>query len=76
MKYQIYNHKTSNSQEEIVKKQFINDLCEFLKGQNKNLNKVPILGHKELDLMGLYNEVQVRGGFEEVILFLNLTIFR
>lgn len=75
MKYPTFNQKINNAQQEIRRKQFIYDLIEFLKSQNKTLNKIPILGHRELDLMSLYNEVQTRGGFDEVN-FSNLLNFK
>jgi len=46
--------------------QFLSSLGEFLTQRGKSL-KIPTLGHKELDLEQLYNEVTMRGGVQAVI---------
>jgi hypothetical protein len=49
------------------KKKFLHDLVEFLRTRNIPFNRVPTLGHRELDLHKLYEEVTSRGGVQAVI---------
>jgi hypothetical protein len=46
---------------------FLDGLAVFLKTKNKGLHKLPTLGHRQLDLWRLWNEVKLRGGVQEVI---------
>lgn len=48
------------------KKKFLNELVEFLRTRNVPFNRVPTLGHRELDLHKLYEEVTSRGGVQSV----------
>ncbi|KAL0479172.1 hypothetical protein AKO1_007993 [Acrasis kona] len=51
----------------VEKKKFLNDLVDFLRTRNTPLSRVPTLGHRELDLHKLYEEVTDRGGVQAVI---------
>jgi hypothetical protein len=48
------------------KKKFLSELIEFLRTRNIPFNRVPTLGHRELDLFRLYEEVTGRGGVQAV----------
>jgi hypothetical protein len=68
-----------NSTSDIERQSFLSELQIFLKTRNKSISRIPTLGHKELDLMGLYREVLLRGGVEEVsifLIFLTLQVIR
>jgi hypothetical protein len=58
-----------NSTSDGERQSFLSELQIFLKTRNKSISRIPTLGHKELDLMGLYREVLNRGGVEEVSFF-------
>lgn len=49
------------------REEFIKELTLFLEGRGKSFTKIPVLGHKELDLMGLYVAVSSCGGVQRVI---------
>jgi hypothetical protein len=49
------------------RKIFMQDLNKFMIDCNKPLNKLPIMGYKELDLYQLFREVVAHGGFNEVV---------
>jgi len=57
----------SSSQEEKERKVFMQDLNRFMGDCGKPLNKIPIMGYKELDLFQLFREVMTYGGFNEVV---------
>jgi len=43
------------------------ELNRFMGDNGKPLNKIPIMGYKELDLFQLFREVMTYGGFNEVV---------
>lgn len=45
---------------------FLDDYFNYMKKKGYNINKVPIVGKKPLDLYELYKAVQNHGGFEQV----------
>ena len=59
--------KRKNSKQSEEGRTFLCELTEFLQSRGQSLFRIPTLGHKELDLEQLYNEVTARGGVQAVI---------
>jgi hypothetical protein len=57
----------SLSPEDQERKAFMGEINKFMAEIGKPLNKIPIMGYKELDLYQLYKEVVAAGGFLEVV---------
>jgi len=57
----------SLSLEDQERKIFMGEINKFMAEIGKPLNKIPIMGYKELDLYQLYKEVVASGGFLEVV---------
>jgi len=55
------------SNEERERRQFNQDVNNFMAEIGKPLSKIPIMGYKELDLYQLFKEVMSYGGFNEVV---------
>lgn len=51
----------------LEKKEFLEDLIDYMIGIGKPIGKSPVMGYKELDLHQLFSEVMVYGGFHEVV---------
>lgn len=66
MKYIIPNTNIVTTQEDPKKRAFLTKLAAFLKSRNKPFNRIPTLGHRELDLNQLYIEVTGRNGVQAV----------
>jgi len=49
------------------KKEFLEDLVEYMSSIGKPIGKSPVMGYKELDLHQLFCEVMSFGGFHEVV---------
>jgi len=51
----------------LEKKEFLEDLIDYMISIGKPIGKSPVMGYKELDLHQLFCEVMAYGGFHEVV---------
>jgi len=56
-----------NDIKQMDKKDFLEDLVEYMSSIGKPIGKSPVMGYKELDLHQLFCEVIAFGGFHEVV---------